>query len=56
MKTLNKISRFIVGVVFIFSGFVKAIDPLGSTYNFIYGRAICNKLNYKYYTITRTNK
>ncbi|PLX22838.1 MAG: DoxX family protein [Marinilabiliales bacterium] len=35
MKTLNNISRFIVGVVFIFSGFVKAIDPLGSTYKFV---------------------
>ena len=35
MKTLNNISRFIVGVVFIFLGFVKAIDPLGSTYKFV---------------------
>ena len=35
MKILNNISQFIVGIVFIFSGFVKAIDPLGSTYKFI---------------------
>ena len=35
MKLLNNISQFIVGIVFIFSGFVKAIDPLGSTYKFI---------------------
>ena len=35
MKLLNNISQYIVGVVFIFSGFVKAIDPLGSTYKFM---------------------
>ena len=34
MKKLRNISRLLVGVVLIFSGFVKGIDPLGSAYKF----------------------
>jgi hypothetical protein len=34
MKIIRLFSSIIVGLVFIFSGFVKAIDPLGSAYKF----------------------
>jgi uncharacterized membrane protein YphA (DoxX/SURF4 family) len=35
MKIIRLLSRIIVGVIFIFSGFVKDIDPTGSTLKFI---------------------
>lgn len=34
MKFIKQIARILLGVTFIFSGFVKGIDPWGSTYKF----------------------
>lgn len=35
MRLIRIISRIFIGLIFVFSGFVKAIDPMGSTYKFI---------------------
>jgi uncharacterized membrane protein YphA (DoxX/SURF4 family) len=35
MKALGHFARIVVGITFIFSGFVKGIDPWGSAYKFI---------------------
>jgi len=34
MKALRNFSRVLIGLVFIYSGFVKVVDPLGSAYKF----------------------
>ncbi len=34
MKTLRNFSRLFIGLMFVFSGFVKAVDPMGSMFKF----------------------
>ena len=34
MNIITQIVRFLVSITFIFSGFVKLVDPLGSAYKF----------------------
>ena len=34
IKLITQLARIIVGALFIFSGFVKLIDPIGSQYKF----------------------
>ena len=53
MKFVRELLRIVLGATFIFSGFVKGIDPLGSTYKFIdyfssFGAQWANKLAFSF--------
>ena len=34
LRILTQISRFLIGILFIYSGFVKLVDPIGSAFKF----------------------
>src|SRR5687768_646430 len=52
MKTFISISRFIIGVLFIFSGLIKANDPLGLSYKMQEFFEVWNLHSYNNYTLT----
>ena len=57
MNRLLKLSRWFVGVLFIFSGLVKANDPLGLSYKMQeFFEAMCHELHIAGWTATQGNR
>ena len=52
MKAFINISRFIIGVLFIFSGLIKANDPLGLSYKMQEFFEVWNLQTFNHYTLT----
>src|SRR5689334_6306102 len=52
MKTFITILRFIIGVLFIFSGLIKANDPLGLSYKMQEFFEVWNIQQFNHYTLT----